>query len=392
MPRLAFVASVVYTPDPLPHGVVLVEDDRITAVGSREALTIPTNATLIDAGDGFLAPGFIDIHVHGAGGRDLMDSTRDAHETVTRTLARFGTTSFYPTTVTAPQTDIFRSLEFLASCIDESAQTPTAAAQPLGIHMEGPYINLKRRGVHPIASIVEPTIEGYRRMAQASGGKLRIMTIAPELAASPQVMAEMIRDGVQPSIGHTDATYDETQRAVTLGARQATHVYNAMRPFANRDPGVLGAVLTDRRIRAELIADGVHVDPTSIRLLYAAKGDDGIVLVSDGISGTGMPDGVYPDAGFEVEVKDGVCRYQGALAGSVLTLDRAVRNMIAFLGIRPEQALAMATRNVAQLLGIADRKGVLQPGADADLLVLGPGLHLRAVYARGVAVRSGAEA
>jgi N-acetylglucosamine-6-phosphate deacetylase len=386
MPQLAFLASTVYTPDPVPNGVVLVEDDRITAVGTLEEISIPSNAFLIDARDGVLAPGFLDIHVHGAGGRDLMEPQRDAADTVARTLARFGTTSFYPTTVTAPQTDIVRSLEFLAGYIDDAARTPTGAAQPLGIHMEGPYISVKRRGVHPIESITEPTIEGYRRMAHAAGGKLRIMTIAPELAASPEVIREMVRDGVRPSIGHTDATYEQTQSAVVLGARQATHTYNAMRPFVNRDPGVLGAVLTDRRVKAELIADGVHVDPTSIRLLYAAKGDEGIVLVSDGISGTGMPDGIYPVAGFEVEVRDGVCRYQGALAGSVLTLDRAIRNMIRFLGLRPEQALAMATRNTARLLGLDGRKGVLQPGADADVLVLARDLTVRSVYARGVLV------
>ena len=386
MPHLAFRGSVVYTPDPIPQGVVLVEDDRIVTVGNRDEITIPANASLVDAREGFVAPGFIDIHVHGAGGRDLMEPTRDAAETVSRALARFGTTSYFPTTVTAPQTDILRSLELLARYIDDAAHTPGAAAQPLGIHMEGPYISLKRRGVHPVESITEPTLEGYRRVAQAAQGKLRIMTIAPELAQAPQVIAEMIREGVRPSIGHTDATYDEAERAVALGARQATHTYNAMRPFVNRDPGVLGAVLTDRRIQAELIADGVHVDPTSIRVLYSAKGDDGIVLVSDGISGTGMGDGVFPVAGFLVEVKDGVCRYQGALAGSVLTLDRAVRNMIRFLGLRPEQALGMATRNTARLLGIDARKGVLRPGADADLVLLDPQLNVQAVYARGVAV------
>jgi N-acetylglucosamine-6-phosphate deacetylase len=252
--------------------------------------------------------------------------------------------------------------------------------------MEGPYINVKRRGVQPAESITAPSVEGYRRMAQAAEGRLRIMTIAPELARSLEVIAEMVRDGVRPSIGHTDATYEETERAVELGARQSTHTFNAMRPFGHRDPGVIGAVLTDARIKAELIADGVHVDPVTIRVLYQSKGDRGIVLVSDGTSGTGMPDGVYPVAGFLVEVKEGVCRYQGALAGSVLTLDRAVRNMRRFLGLGPEQALGMATRNTAELLGIAERKGNLKPGADADLVVLDSELQVRAVYARGVPV------
>jgi len=386
MARTAFLAATVYTPDPVPGGVVVVEDGRVTAVGPRDGVSIPAGAATVDAGPGVIAPGFIDIHIHGAGGRDLMEPSGEAVETVSRVLARHGTTSYYATTVTAPQLDILRSLEFLAGSIDRAERSPAALAQPLGIHMEGPFISKKRRGVHPVESIAEPTLAAYRQVARAAGGKLRIMTIAPELAAAPEVMAEMIRDGVRPSMGHTDATYDEAERAVTIGARQATHTFNAMRPFANRDPGVLGAVLTDPRITAELIADGVHVDATSIRVLYQAKGDRGIVLVSDGVSGTGMPDGLYPVAGFLVEVKDGVCRYQGALAGSVLTLDRAVRNMTRFLGLRPEQALGMATRNVAELLGIAGRKGVLQPGADADLVMLDTALNVQRVWARGCEV------
>ena len=384
--QTAFIAATLYTPDPIPHGVALVEDGRITAVGAREEVSIPASARIVDLGDASLAPGFIDIHVHGAGGRDLMEPHREAVETVSRTLARHGTTSYYATTVTAPQGDILKSLGFLAGYIGETERSPAAAAQPLGIHMEGPYISVKRRGVHPVESITEPTLEAYRRMARAAEGKLRIMTIAPELASSPEVIEEMVANGVRPSIGHTDATFEETERAVELGARQATHTFNAMRPFGHRDPGVIGAVLTDRRIKAELIADGVHVDPTAIRVLYQSKGVDGIVLVSDGVSGTGMPDGLYPVAGFLVEVKNGVCRYQGALAGSVLTLDRAVRNMCRFLGLGPAQVLPMATRNTAELLGISDRKGVLRPGADADLVALDAELNVKAVYTRGIAV------
>ncbi|HYM10690.1 MAG TPA: N-acetylglucosamine-6-phosphate deacetylase [Bryobacterales bacterium] len=384
--RTAFLASTVYTPDPIPGGVLLVEDGRIAAVGTREQVSIPKGAQVVQLGEASIAPGFIDIHVHGAGGRDLMEPVREAADTVSRALARHGTTSYYATTVTAPAADTLQTLEFLAGYIAEREGANVPAAQPLGIHMEGPYISVKRRGVHPVESIAEPTLEGYRRMAKAANGTLRIMTIAPELAAAPELIAEMVRSGVRPSIGHTDATCEQAERAVELGARQATHTFNAMRPFAHRDPGVIGAVLTDPRIKAELIADGVHVDPTAIRVLYQAKGASGIILVSDGVSGTGMPDGLYPVAGFLVEVKGGVCRYQDALAGSVLTLDRAVRNMRQFLGLSLAQALPMATLNPAELLGIADRKGALKPGADADLVVLDTEGTVQGTYVRGVAV------
>ncbi len=386
MALTAFLAATVYTPDPIANGVVLVEDDRIVAVGPRDAVDIPAGAARVDAGNSVIAPGYVDIHIHGAGGHDLMEASHESVEVVSRTLARYGVTSYFPTTVTAPEGRTVQALESLAACIEDAAATPTGLAQPLGIHMEGPFISPQRRGVHPVESIAAPALDAYRRYARAAGGKLRIMTIAPELAAVPEVIAEMLGSGVRPSLGHTDASFEDAERAAAAGVHQATHMFNAMRPFGHRDPGVIGAVLTDARLHAELIADGVHVDPAAIRLLYQCKGDWGIVLVSDGISGTGMPDGLYPLAGLVAEVKDGVCRYQGALAGSVLTLDRGVRNMRRFLGLRPEQALRMATRNPAELLGIADRKGILKPGADADFVILDAELEVRAVYARGRAV------
>jgi N-acetylglucosamine-6-phosphate deacetylase len=212
------------------------------------------------------------------------------------------------------------------------------------------------------------------------------MTIAPELANATEVIKEMIRTGVQPSMGHTDATFDIADRAAQLGIRQATHMFNAMRPFGHRDPGVIGKVLDDPGIAAELIADGIHVDPQTIRVLYRCKGRDGIVLISDGISATGMPDGNYTVGILNVEVKDGACRYEGHLAGSVLTLDQAIRNIHQLVGVPLEEAIQMATLNTARLMGLEGRKGAIREGADADLVIWGSDLQIRQVYARGVAV------
>lgn len=387
MTLTAFSAETIYTPHPVSDGVVVIEDGRILRAGPREEITLPRNIREVTVQDGFITPGFIDIHNHGAGGRDVMEATAEALEVVRRTLARFGTTSFYPTTITAPQADIRRSVEFLAGLIADAEKTSLPLAQPLGIHMEGPYLNAKRRGVHPTEHLLEPAIESYRVFAEAAKGRLRIMTIAPELPRAPALIEEMVRSGVQPSIGHTDSVYEEAGRAVEMGVRQATHMFNAMRPFGHRDPGVIAKVLTDSRVTAELIADGVHVDPKAMELLYHAKGPDGIVLISDGISAVGMPDGAYSVGGLQVVVQGGVCRYEGRLAGSVLTLDRAVRNMRDLVGLKLEEAIRMATLNPARLMGVEDRKGCLKPGADADLVLFGENLRVRQVYARGQLVK-----
>ncbi len=383
MATTAFRARSLLTPDLIDDGVVVVEDATVIAVGRGEAIELPTQAREVAIDSGHLVPGFIDTHNHGAGGRDVMQAERDALEHVGLTLARFGTAAYYPTTVTAPTDKTMHAVEFLADYI---AGGNFAGAEPLGIHMEGPFISKVRRGVHPPEHIVEPTLAAYQAYAHAASGRLSIMTIAPELAAAPELIREMFDTNVKASIGHTDADAGQALAAVDLGARQATHMFNAMRPFGHRDPGVIGAVLTDQRVRAELIADGIHVDPKAMELLYRAKGAEGVVLISDGISAVGMPDGRYDIGLMTVDVADGTCMYEGKLAGSVLTLDRAIRNMVELVGVPLPGAVAMATRNPAEMMGISDRKGSLQPGADADLVWLDDDLTVRQVWRRGVPV------
>ena len=387
MAQTALLAPTIYTPRPISNGVLLTEDDRIRGVGTRDEIEIPTNARVVQLEDGFMiTPGFIDTHNHGAGGHDVMETSRESLDAVCRTLARLGTTSYYPTTLTAPTLDIRRAVEFLAGYLEEAEKRPAAMSHPLGIHMEGPYISVKRRGVHPAAHIVEPTLAAYRQFAEAARGKMRIMTVAPELKHAPDLIREMIGTGVQPSMGHTDSTFEQAEKAVELGVRQATHMFNAMRPFTHRDPGVIGKVLNDPTIKAELIADGVHVDPHVIQLLYRCKGADGIVLISDGLSAVGAPEGTYRVGGLTIEVKDGVCRHNDTLAGSILTIARAVRNMRDFVGLPLEEAIQMGTLNTAQLMGISERKGCLKPGADADLVILDKQVTVRQVYVRGLPV------
>jgi N-acetylglucosamine-6-phosphate deacetylase len=214
--------------------------------------------------------------------------------------------------------------------------------------------------------------ELFERMWQAAGGRVSVMTIAPEIEGALDLIAEASRRGVCVSLGHSDAELPQAREAIEAGARHATHTFNAMRALDHRQPGLLGAVLTDRTVTADIIVDGIHVDPVIVDLFLRAKGVEGAVLITDAISATGMPDGTYMLGGFPVQVHDGRCEFDGRLAGSVLTLDRALRNIMKFASIRLQSAIRMATLNPASVLGITKRKGNLSVGADADIAVFTP--------------------
>ncbi len=390
MAYFAIESARILTPlEEITAAVILIEDGRIVRVGRRQEIQLPTGAKLIDATGRTIVPGFVDVHIHGAGGHDVMEGSPDALETVARTVARYGTTTLVATTVTAPTDQTCRSLEGIARYIRSplnSGAPSSPRAEIVGIHFEGPFISHARRGVHPPDSIANPSIPTLNRFLDASGGYARILTMAPELPGAFELIQTARAAGLIVSLGHTDATYEVASAAIDRGASHAAHVFNAMRPFSHRETGVLGAVLTDPRVTAEVIADGVHVDDAAIRLLLAAKGIERVVLVSDGISATGMPDGTYKLGTFDVVVSGGVCRnLEGRLAGSTLTLDRAIRHVVS-LGVRLAEAVRMATEVPAMRLGLAGKKGVIAPGADADLVMLTPDLQIAGVMARGVLV------
>jgi N-acetylglucosamine-6-phosphate deacetylase len=314
-----------------------------------------------------------------------MEAEPAALSAIASTVARYGTTSFVATTVTAALDHTCHSLEGLAKFI--RGQSPPRQDSPtseiLGVHLEGPFISQARRGVQPQEWIAAPSVVSLRKMLSAAGGTARILTLAPELPGALELVDAARAEGLVVGMGHTDATYDETEAAIQRGARHAVHVFNAMRPFSHRETGVLGAVLTSSDVTAELIADGVHVDPAAMRLLFAAKGAARVVLVSDATSAAGMPDGTYRLGTFEVTVAGGVCRNaEGLLAGSTLTLDRALRNVVA-LGVPLADAVRMLTLNPATVLGLELTKGVLAPRADADLVLLDANLRVSGVMTRG---------
>jgi N-acetylglucosamine-6-phosphate deacetylase len=380
-------AARAHTPTTeIPDAGILIRDGVIEAVGPRSSMTLPSGAREISATDKIAAPGFFDVHIHGAGGHDVMEATESALRAISTTIGAHGTTSFLATTVTADPEAICKSSEGIARFIGLQHQVTTPGAEILGIHFEGPFISPIRRGVHPPEWIKLPSAELLGRFVSAAGGHAQLMTIAPELLGAMPCIDAARKAGMVVGIGHTDATYEQTRAAVARGAHHAIHTYNAMRPFTHRDPGVIGAVLTSPDMTAELIADGVHVDETAMRLLVQAKGAAGVILISDGISATGMPDGKYMLGGFEITVSGGVCRNsEGKLAGSTLTLDRALRNIVG-LGASLSGALRMLTLNPASLLGIEHKKGILHANADADIVLLDEGLQVAQVFTRGLPV------
>lgn len=370
----------------IPDAGILIRDGVIESIGPREGMSLPPGAQEIAAPQQTAVPGFVDVHIHGAGGHDVMAGTEQALAGVARTIARHGTTSFVATTVTASPDDICRSVEGIARFITTQHETDEPRAEVLGVHYEGPFISAARRGVHPKEWIQLPSADLLEKFLHSASGNARILTIAPELLGAAPCIDAARKAGLVVAMGHTDATYEQARAAISRGVHHAVHVYNAMRPFSHRDSGVIGAVLTSLDVTAELIADGVHVEEAAMRILLQAKGPGCVILVSDGISATGMPDGNYMLGKFEVTVSGGVCRNsEGKLAGSTLTLDRGLRNIVA-LGVSLHDAVGMLTANPARLLGIEFKKGALRTGADADIVLLDEGLHVAKVWVRGVAV------
>ncbi len=367
------VARQLITPlQAIDDAALLIEDGAIAAVGRRADLGIPGRTRVVDFGDAILAPGLIDIHIHGGAGHDVMEESDESLAAVERLMVRHGVTSYCPTTVTAPIDATLRSLDALGKAVARASNGDGTRARPLGIHFEGPFLSHAKRGVHPPALLEKASRELFDRMWQAADGHVSVMTIAPEIEGALDLIAEAGRRDVCVSLGHSDADLQVAQAGIRAGARHATHTFNAMRALDHRNPGILGAVLTDNSVTADIIVDGIHIDPVVVDLFVRAKGLDGAVLITDAISATGMPDGTYSLGGLEVQVKDGRCESGGRLAGSVLTLDRAVRNTAEFAKIALQHAIRMATLNPACVLGIEKRKGTLSVGGDADVAVFTP--------------------
>ena len=389
-------ADRLFTPlEEIAEPLVFIENGLIVDVCSRDEREISDRARVVDMrkqfGETILAPAFVDIHMHGGAGLDVMRATAGELPHLHKFLVKHGVSGYFPTTVAAPMDETCRALERLADVIEaaetcadgpDSRDGEAAEAVPLAIHLEGPFLSHQRRGVHPPEYLQNPTIAIFNRLWDAARGLVRMMTIAPELPGALEVIAEAAQRNVCVSIGHSDATLEAAQAGVRAGARHATHTFNAMRPLDHREPGILGEVLTDKQVSADIIADTIHTAPEIIKLFLQAKGLERSVLITDATAAAGMPDGTYQLGPIQVQVKDGKCTKDGKLAGSVLTMDRAVRNVNRVGGWSLQHAIRAASLNAAQAVSL-EKHGRLTPGAEANLVVLSRDGEVRKTIVRG---------
>ncbi len=371
----------IVTPAGTIGGEVVVGDGRILDVAPRHTGVAVGSGTVVELDRRWVVPGYIDTHVHGGGGACANTDDPDEIISMGRFHAAHGTTALLATTLAAPADELEAAARAIARCAGRRD-----GAVVLGAHLEGPFLSPTRAGALDPEVFLEPDPAVLERLLSAGAGSVRVMTIAPELPGAQELIDSLVRGGVVASLGHTDATYAQARAAVQRGARGATHLFNAMRPLHHREPGVVGAVLDLPEVSCELICDGIHVDPAALRLAHRAKGTRGVRLVTDAMQAAGMPDGSYWLAGAEVIVTAGRANVAGggAIAGSTLTMDAAVRNAVRFLDLRVEEASVLASANPARLLGLGDHKGAISPGLDADLVVLDEELRVCGTVVGGV--------
>lgn len=350
------------------HPLIVVDGTQISSIASRPSAEMPKDGRILDFPGATLAPSFFDVHIHGAAGHDVMEATPQALDAVGSFLASRGTGSFLATTVTAPLDATLRALTGLARLLSKAPKA--SLARPIGIHLEGPFLSHSKCGVQPVEHMLEPSIDVFDRLFDAGEGHVQLMTIAPELPGAAELIRHATKRGVRVSLGHSDATAADTIAAITAGAINATHTFNAMRPLDHREPGILGTVLTNDALYAELICDGIHTAPEMVQLWWRAKGPERAILVTDAMSAAGMPDGEYTLGGFPVQVSNGRATARGVLAGSVLTLDRALINFVQYTGTTVENGLRCLTTNPAAMTGMGEWAGALAVGRPANLVAV----------------------
>ena len=339
---------------------VFVSGSKITEISKRQ----PEDETVIDAKGRYVSPGFIDVHSHGRGGSDTMYPTFDDINTITTASIKTGVTSILPTTMTMSVEDTYAAIKNVAENIDK-----VDGSKILGVHMEGPFFNKKYKGAQPEEFMIEPTVENYHALTGEYDWAVKKLSLAPEREGCIPLIEYLVKEGVTVSIGHTDATYDQAVAGINAGATSGTHTYNAMTPLTHRNPGVVGAIMSHDQVYAELILDGIHVSFPAAKVLLKAKGLDKVMLITDSIEASGLPDGQYKLGNQPVYVKDNAARLKdGTLAGSILALNDAVKNAYKNLDLTIYEAVNLASYKTAKNLNLIDL-GEIAVNKTADIIM-----------------------
>jgi N-acetylglucosamine-6-phosphate deacetylase len=355
---------------------ILVEDGVIVEIGQIDA---GAGCEIINVEGRIAAPGFIDVHIQGAGGADVLDGKREALEAISKTCSRFGVTSFLATTVYDAKGDN-EHLTLAADCTGRDL----GGANLIGIHLEGPFIAENKRGMIQPGCICPASMEVLNKILDMTAGKLAMMTIAPEVEGSLEIICRLVASGVVASFAHSEADYEQTLAGITAGISHVTHLFNAMTGIHHRSPGPLVAIFENENVTAQLIADGVHIHPSALKLAFDILGPERVVLITDGMQAMGLPDGHYVYNGVEYESKNGAARYKdGTLIGTTLGLSELVKRLITFTSCGLDIAVKTVTENPARLLGIEQRKGSIAVGKDADLVLLDEDLSVYTTIVSG---------
>ncbi|MFT8322262.1 MAG: N-acetylglucosamine-6-phosphate deacetylase [Bacillus sp. (in: firmicutes)] len=384
---ILFRHATIYTEDNvIKNGYLLTKNGVIESFGEAEeldmqSLQIDKSYSLSESYK--LIPGMIDIHIHGANDADAMDATTESLNIIATTLPKEGTTSFLATTMTQGVQEIEAALKSAANYIEQEDQT--GKAEIVGIHLEGPFINAKKAGAQPLDAIKKPSVDLFKKWQGIAGNHIKLVTLAPEEDNNLALTAYLKETGVIPSMGHTDAIYEEVKKGIEAGIIHVTHLYNGMRGLHHRDPGVAGASLLHKELITEMIVDGIHIHPEVVKLTFQQKGKESIILITDSMRAKWLDDGISSLGGQKVIVQNGKALLEnGSLAGSTLKMNDAMLNMISYTGCSLEDIVQMGAYNPARQIGILDKKGSIKSGKDADLVILNEENKVVMTICRGV--------
>lgn len=373
--KICIINGKVILKDQVVNSNLYIENDSICEISNR----VPKDEKIIDAKGQYVSPGFIDLHTHGRGGSDSMYASFEDINTISKAHLKTGVTSFLPTTMTM---SIDATSKAIQNIVDH--QNKVEGSSILGVHMEGPFFNMKYKGAQPEEFMIAPTSDNFNKLSAGNTKIVKKMSLAPELEGASELIEYLVKEDIVVSMGHTNGTYEDAKHAIEKGARSGTHTYNAMTPLTHRSPGVVGAIMEDSRVYAELILDGIHVTYPAAKVLLLAKGDDKVALITDSIEASGLQDGEYKLGNQPVFVKDGSARLKdGTLAGSILAMNKAVYNAYKHLRVPIYIAVKLASLNPATSLHRYDI-GEIAVNKKADIILFDEELNINLVMLKGI--------